>query len=114
MRTIAVEAQRVSEMHFRILAQVSCAGSTCRSHQCKLEVATAQLAASLGDACVVAMIDEAGEHLVPRVFHHRDPYGETVMREIFLSGPVILGAGIAGEVAVTGEPTNISEFPRIR
>ena len=50
-------------------------------------------------------------HLVPTVFHHKDPYGEVVMREIFLSGPVALGVGLAGEVAATGEPTNISGIP---
>ena len=106
------EAQRVSEMHFRILAQVLHALQEAPADPTSvLEIATAQLAASLGDACVVAMIDDAGEHLVPTVFHHKDPYGEEVMREIFLSGPVILGAGIAGEVAATGEPTNISGIP---
>ena len=107
-----IEDQRASETHFRILAQVLHALQDAPVDPTGvLEVATAQLAGSLGDACVVALVDKSREHLVPTVFHHKDPYGEVVMREIFLSGPVALGVGLAGEVAATGEPTNISGIP---
>ena len=75
------------------------------------EFATRELADIIGDACVLALVDEEREHLVPTVFHHRDPYGEEVMRDLYLGGPVDMGRGLAGEVAATGVSVRISGIP---
>ncbi|MFN8126009.1 MAG: PAS domain S-box protein [Candidatus Nanopelagicales bacterium] len=73
-----------------------------------LEVATRGLADAIGDACVVALIDQERSLLVPTVFHHRDPEGEVALRDALTGTPVALGVGASGTVAATGEPYRVS------
>ena len=57
---------------------------------------TRELADAIGDACVVSLVDDRREYLVPTVFHHRDPKGEEVLREVTSRHPRV-GQGLAGE-----------------
>ena len=107
---LAKEASR--QRHFKILADMTGAIDAGKNDpSAVLEVATRELAGAIGDACVVSLVDDKREHLVPTVFHHRDPRGEEVLREVYLKASARVGQGLAGEVVVTGKPVRVANLP---
>ena len=75
-----------------------------------LQVAAQKLAQAIGDACVIALIDNDRDALVPTAYHHRDPQGEEVLLEILSRPPAPLGKGFTGQVALTGKALRVSEL----
>ena len=94
----AFEKEASRQRHFKILSDVTGAMAAGQNDpSAVLEVATRELADAIGDACVVSLVDDRREHLVPTVFHHRDPKGEEVLREVYLKASARVGQGLAGE-----------------
>ena len=93
----AFEKEASRQRHFKILSDVTGAMAAGQNDpSAVLEVATRELADAIGDACVVSLVDDRREHLVPTVFHHRDPKGEEV-RVRSTSASARVGQGLAGE-----------------
>lgn len=77
----------------------------------ELDSTARAVADTVGDACVVALIDDSGRYLVPRAFHHRTPDGEEALRDVLSGSVVSVGVGLAGSVAETGRPIVKNDIP---
>ena len=111
----ATEALVVPGNKLRMLSQISnqlaIKGSTTSR---AIEAAVDHLAVSIGDACMVAMIDSTGVLLYAAGYRHRNPTRQPFLVELFHSGTGKVGVGAVGRVAATGRPESITQLPNER
>lgn len=96
----------------RIVADVSAVlARSAPDSDAVLDAAARILADSIGDACVIALLDEDSGRLRPAAFHHRLTEGEQVMAQALAGNGVELGEGPVGEVARSGIPMVATGLP---
>ncbi len=102
------EALALADVERRRLTMIAEAGKLFGS-SLDLDVVLGQVvtktAQALGDGCLIRMLDESGEFLLPPVaMHHNDAGRARVFHDAGLGGPRRADDGLSGEALRTGEP----------
>ena len=69
-----------------------------------LEAVTRQISESLGDGCLIQLLSDDGQELVPGASYHPDPDVHGFIRELLAAAPQRVGEGLAGRVMQTIQP----------
>lgn len=74
-----------------------------------VEIITRRVAGWIGDACVITLLSEDGQWLLPAAFHHPQPEALELLRQVLPNKPARVGESSSGWVAQTGEALMIPE-----
>lgn len=107
--------ENARQSHKRLAAQAEISrlmGGANLDYRKILSILAVHAAEMVGDACVVMRVSDDGQELIPEEYHHTDPQGLEVLRQVLPLLRNRVGQGYSGQAAQSGQAVLLPSVPQ--